>query len=75
MIQHHALLLRRAQTEPPHQALHDGEDVVEIMRHAGGELAERLHLLRLAQLRFEAQALGHILAVGVNARLAGERKE
>ena len=25
----------------------DGEDVVEVVRHAAGELADRLHLLRL----------------------------
>ena len=31
-------------------AVNDGEDVVEIVRDAAGELADGLHLLRLAQL-------------------------
>ena len=30
--------------------LDNRQDVVEIVRHAGGELADGLHLLRLAQL-------------------------
>ena len=29
----------------------DAEQIVEIVRHAAGEIADRLHLLRLAQLR------------------------
>ena len=33
----------------------DGEEVVEVMRHAAGQLADRLHLLRLLQLCREAQ--------------------
>ena len=42
--------------EPPE---HDREHVVEIVRDAAGELAHRLHLLDLAQLRFlQAQFVG-----------------
>lgn len=37
----------------------DGQQVVEIMRHAARELADRLHLLRLVELRLAlAQRLG-----------------
>ncbi len=38
----------------------DGEDVVEIMRHAAGELADSLHLLRLAQLFLQPPLQRHI---------------
>ena len=41
---------------------HDGEDVVEVVRETAGELADRFHLLRLAQLLFQllpAAALPH----------------
>src|SRR4051794_25710300 len=41
--------------------LDDGEDVVEIMRHPGSELADALHLLRLPQLGFEIQTLGVVV--------------
>ena len=37
-----------------------GEQVVEVMGHPAGELADRIHLLRLAQLLLEAQALTDI---------------
>ena len=30
----------------------DGENIVEVVRHAAGKLADRFHLLRLAELRF-----------------------
>src|SRR6185437_13842874 len=36
-------------------ALDHREHVVEVMRHAAGELADRVHLLRLPQLRLELQ--------------------
>lgn len=39
----------------------DGEQIVEIVRDAAGELAHRLHLLRLPELGFGAQALFHLL--------------
>ncbi|MDT4835538.1 hypothetical protein FQZ97_692080 [compost metagenome] len=35
-----------------------GEQVVEIVRHAPGQGTDGLHLLRLAQLRFERALLG-----------------
>jgi hypothetical protein len=50
-----------------HRALHeievgldDLEDVVEVVRHAAGELARRLHLLALAQRRLVAQLFGDV---------------
>ena len=41
-------------------ALNDGKDVVEIMGDAGGQLAEGLHLLGLAELRFQLLAFRQI---------------
>ena len=38
----------------------DREQVVEIVRHAAGEAADRLHLLRLAELCLELALLGEI---------------
>ena len=38
------------------------EHIVEIMRDAAGELADRLHLLRLPQLRLGRLALAHLAA-------------
>ena len=38
----------------------DGQQVVEVVRDAAGHPADDLHLLRLAQLRFEQPALGHV---------------
>ena len=46
------ILLQQAQV---HQS--GREDVVEIMRHAPGQLADRLHFLRLTQLLFQLFAL------------------
>ena len=42
------------------EADHRGQQVVEIMRNAARELADRLHLLRLGELRFEALLLADI---------------
>jgi hypothetical protein len=36
------------------------EKIVEVVRHAAGELADRVHLLRLANLLLEAAALGNV---------------
>ena len=51
----------------PHQQLgvadDGGEEVVEVVRDAAGELADRLHLLRLTQLLLEALPLGHVADV------------
>ena len=38
----------------------DGEQVVEVVRDAAGELADRLHLLRLPQLFLDQAALGEV---------------
>ena len=40
---------------------HDAEQIVEVVRDAAGELADRFHLLRLQQPRFEALLLGEIV--------------
>src|SRR3954451_23408487 len=40
----------------------DGEDVVEVVGDAAGELTDRLHLLRLAELRLGGALLGEITA-------------
>ena len=40
----------------------DGQQIVEIVRDAAGHLPDRFHLLRLAQLPFQHQALGHVAA-------------
>ncbi len=38
----------------------DAKQIVEIMRHAAGEIADRLHLLRLDQSRLGLLAFGHL---------------
>ena len=40
------------------------EKVIEVMCDAAGELAERLHLLRLPELLFDLLAIGDILLNG-----------
>src|SRR5207247_1886122 len=59
----------------------DGEQIVEVVSDAAGELADRLHLLGLAQLLLERAPLRHVLrdrleavdrAVGAPHRAAGE---
>ena len=40
-----------------HVAGDAGQDVVEVVRDAAGQLADRFHLLRLAQLALELGAL------------------
>jgi hypothetical protein len=44
------LRVQRRQGQQRGMAEDDREDVVEIMRHAAGQLADGLHFLRLAQL-------------------------
>ena len=55
---------RVARPEPHQQQVaepdHRGQQVVEIMRDAAGELADRLHLLRLRELHFEVLLLGDV---------------
>ena len=41
-------------------AVDDGQEIVEIMGDAPGQLADGLHFLRLAQLRLQAQPLRHV---------------
>ena len=40
----------------------DCEQVVEVMRHAAGEVADRLHLLRLNELGLGLASLGDVLS-------------
>jgi hypothetical protein len=44
------------------------QQVVEVVRDAAGELPDRIHLLRLAQLFFEAAAIVDVLQRAVDAR-------
>ena len=56
-------------------AVHDGEDVVEVVGDAAGEAADRVHLLRLPELRLEARALLlGAAALGDVADVAGEER-
>ena len=54
----------------PGVALDHREHVVEIVRDAGGQLADGLHLLRLAQLGLQVQPVGDVLDVAMH-HLAG----
>ena len=42
----------------------NGQGIVEVVRHAPGQNAQRFHLLRLAQPRFDLPALGDIFLHG-----------
>ena len=53
-------LVRQLGLEEARVAGDDGQQVVEIVRDAAGHPADDFHLLRLAQLRFEQPALGHV---------------
>jgi len=55
--------------------LDDREHVVEIMRHARREMAERIHLLRLPQLGLQALLLGDILDVAMDPLGGGDGLE
>jgi hypothetical protein len=46
------------------EADHRGQQVVEVVGDAAGELADRLHLLRLGELHLELLALGDVDEVG-----------
>ena len=54
----------------PGVALDHREHVVEIVRDAGGQLADGLHLLRLEQLGFQIKPVGDVFDVAVH-HLAG----
>ena len=47
---------------------HRGQDVIEVVRHAAGQLPDGLHLLRVAELLFQHHAVGdvHLDAVDVD---------
>jgi hypothetical protein len=47
--------------------LDGGQQVVEVVRHAAGQLADGLHLLRLGQLKLHLLLLGHVDHVGHDA--------
>ncbi len=49
-----------AQQQKIAEADHRGQQIVEVVRHAAGELAHRLHLLRLGELRLEALLIGGV---------------
>ena len=56
-------------------AVDDGEDVVEVVSDAAGEAADRVHLLRLPELRLEARALLlGAAALGDVPHVAGEER-
>ena len=55
MVLHIGLLAQRGEV-----AQHHGQDVVEIVRHAAGELAQGFHLLRLHQHVVRAALLGDV---------------
>ena len=46
------------------EAANGREQIVEVVRDAAGELADRVHLLRLAHLLLEPAALGHVARHG-----------
>ncbi len=63
-----------AQQQQIAEADHGGEQIVEVMRHAAGELAHRLHLLRLGELRLQALLLGGVDEVQDEPGLAAPRR-
>ena len=57
----------------PRMALDDGEHIVEIVRHSGCQLAHRLHLLSLAQLRLQAKPARDVLDIAMHRLALGHR--
>ena len=51
---------RHALFDESESAEHRGEQIVEIVGDAAGELADRVHLLRLGELAFELALIGHV---------------
>ena len=51
----------------------DGEEIVEVVRNAAGELADGIHLLRLAQLLLEQQTLADVTGDEHHGVLAADR--
>ena len=54
------LLERQPALDQAEAAEHGGEQVVEIVRDAAGQLADRVHLAGLEQLLLEVLAVGHV---------------
>jgi hypothetical protein len=65
----------RADARTGHLAVpgHHRQQVVEVVRHAAGELAHRLHLLRLTELALEPLTLADVLGDDAARRPALER--
>ena len=61
---------RRVREQQTRIALHDGQDVVEIVSHTGGQLTHGLQFLGLAQLAFQLDLRGNVLGDGQHERLA-----
>ena len=61
----------RTQQQQVAKADHRGQQIVEIMRDPAGELADRLHLLRLHELSFETFLLGDVDQVQHQAAAVG----
>src|SRR5262245_26623366 len=55
--------------------LNNRQDVVEIMRDAGGELPDGFELLRMAQLGFEIELLGDVRPVAMDDLTGDDGKE
>src|SRR5690349_219257 len=54
------LIKRRPLVEQPKASDHCGEQIVEIVSDAAGELADRVHFLRLDQLAFQRALLADV---------------
>ena len=52
-------------------AEHEGQQIVEVVGDAAGELADRLHLLRLTQCCLEPSSLGHVAGADDDAARLG----
>ena len=50
----------------------DGEQIVEVVSNAAGQLADRFHLLRLLELTLDAPLIGYIFPGGFHILLARE---
>ena len=51
--------------------LNDGQNIVKVVRHAAGELANGLHLLRLPKLGFQQNPLGNIFGIAIDKPAVG----
>ena len=52
----------------------DGQQIVEIVRDAAGQLADRLHLLGLLQPLLDRPRVGHVAADAIKQALARHRR-